>query len=349
MSKKYKIVKKEQEGFRHKIPIAGEMIEVLRDDLDIDKINLDPENPRIGYWSDNQIKKEFSQDEIAFALREKSDDVNRLKLSIEIHEGIMNPIWIYKKDGKFLVIDGNTRLEIFKDLRRKYPNKDNYKKIPCEILPENVGEKVKNFIRLMQHLRGINDWEVYERARMLYILWEKRGYTEEELQSQTKLNKSQIRRWIEAYKNMTEQFLPEYGSQSDALSKFSYFVEYENPKIKQGMEESELSMKDFCKWVGLSEIKRAQDVRNIKKIFEDKKTTEILVRRGYKCAIEELSVVKPEISSKLFEAIEEVLEGLKEMTRIEEEEIIEGDSPQKRILIKNLFLELEKMTNKFKE
>ncbi|MBS3155598.1 hypothetical protein J4404_03835 [Candidatus Woesearchaeota archaeon] len=306
MSNKYKIVKKEQEGFRHKIPIAGEMIEVLRDDLDIDKINLDPENPRIGYWSDSQIKKEFSQDEIAFALREKSDDVNRLKLSIEIHEGIMNPIWIYKKDEKFLVIDGNTRLEIFKDLRRKYPNKDNYRKIPCEILPENVGEKVKNFIRLMQHLRGVNDWEVYERARMLYILW-------------------------------------------DALSKFSYFVEYENPKIKQNMEENKLSMKDFCKWVGLSEIKRAQDVRNIKRIFEDKKTTEILVRRGYKCAIEELSVVKPEISSKLFEAIEEVLDGLKEMTRMEEEEIIDGDSPQKRILIKNLFLELEKMTNKFKE
>ena len=184
---------KENVGYEHPVPIAGKQIIVLRDDIDIDKIDLDPENPRIGYYTDNRTQKKLSQEEISFALKEKTDDINRLKLNIEAHEGIMNPIWVHKKGGKYSVIDGNTRLEIYRELKRKYPNKEIYKKISCEILSEDIDEESKNFIRLMQHLRGANDWEVYERARMLYILWEERGYTEEDLESQTKLSKSQIK------------------------------------------------------------------------------------------------------------------------------------------------------------
>lgn len=335
--------------YLHNVAIAGDKIEISRKDVDIDLIDLDPENPRIGYWTDNQIKKEFTQDEIAFALREKSDDINRLKLNIEVHEGIMNPIWVYRKGNRFSVIDGNTRLEIFRDLNKKYPQKECYEKIPCEILPQKTNDRTKNFIRLLQHLRGINDWEVYERARMLYILWEKKGYTEEDLQSQTKLNRSQIKKWIEAYKNMTNQFLSKYGTQSDALSKFSYFVEYENPKIKQGMDDVKLSIKDFCSWVGTGEIRRAQDVRNLRKIFEDKKAKEKLVQCGYKCAVDELSLVKPGVSSKLFEVVEDVIHRLKGMPRSEEEEIIEGDNSQKQKLLQELSSETNKIVKKFKK
>jgi len=338
-----------EKEFFHKVSIAGKQLNVLRKEMPVDQIVLDPENPRIGYWTDNQIKKEFSQDEVAFALREKSDDINKLKLNIEVSEGILNPIWVYKNDGGFSVIDGNTRVIIFRDLKKKYPNNENYKKIPCEILPENIDEVSKNFIRLNQHLRGANDWEVYERARMLYVLWQKRGYTEEELENQTKLNKSQIRKWIEAYKNMTEQFLPKYGQESDALNKFSYFVEYENPKIKQGMVDVGLSIKNFCEWIGKGDIKRAQDVRNLRKIFENNKTKEALAKRGYAFAMEELSVTKPGVTSKLFESIEDVIEGLKNMTIIEEEEIVDGANKQKQVLAKELYKRIGGIVKKMKK
>ena len=58
---------------------------------------------------------------------------------------------------------------------------------------------------------NFHDWQAYERARMLYILWYRMGYTEEELQNTTKLSLNDIRRWREAYKNMNEQFLPNYS------------------------------------------------------------------------------------------------------------------------------------------
>lgn len=332
-----------------KFPIAGVPKEIELGEIDIDKINLDPENPRIGYWKDSQVNESLSQEEISFALRENSDAVRRLRFSIESNEGIIEPIWVIKQKGRYLVVDGNTRVEIYRDLKRKYPQKDTYQKIRCRILPEGTDEKAKNFIRLIAHLRGVNDWEVYERARMLYRLWELKGYTEEELQSTTKLSISQIKRWIKAYKDMSEQFLPKYGSKVDEpLAKFSYFVEYHNPKTVEAMKRNGLGINDFCGWVGEGEIKRAQDVRNLREIFKDEKATKLLVNKGYEFAIEQLSYTKPGFSSKLFESVEEVISGLRNMTRYEEEEIIEGDLPTKKAVLISLYNEVGKIVKRFR-
>jgi len=193
------------EKIKLEIPIAGVPEEVEIKEIEIDKLVLDEENPRIGYWRDNimRVTDATSQGDLEIALKSGNyEDYNRLKRSIETSEGAMEEIWVYPiEDGKYKIIDGNTRVLIYKDLRDKYPQKDSYKKIRCKVLPPDITEKSINFIRLIAHLRGVNDWQAYERARMLYILWYHRGYTEEELQSTTKLSLNDIRRWREAYKN----------------------------------------------------------------------------------------------------------------------------------------------------
>lgn len=327
------------------LPIAGLTQEVEVGELDIDNLILDKDNPRIGFFIDSWegIKKDFSQDQLATALEENIENIERLKINIESNKGITVPIWVCKSGKNYLVIDGNTRVMIYRELKKKHP--EIYKTIKSYILPENTTEKTKNFIRLLFHLRGSNEWEVYERARALYNLWMK-GDTEEDLASKTKLSVSQIKRWREAYQNMTEQFLSKYGEEPDSLSKFSYFVEYENPKIKDGMEASGLTVSDFSDWVGKNEIRKAQDVRNLKIIFKDKEAAKLLVEKGYAAAIERLKSTHPETGSKLFENIEEVITGLRDMPRLEEEEIIEGESPNKRDLIKDLYKELEKIVKK---
>jgi len=253
---------------------------------------------------------------------------------------------VIRQDHRYLVIDGNSRVEIYRDLKKKYPRKEAFKKIKAYILPQKVDDKTKDFIRLISHLRGVNDWDVYERARMLYHLWENKGYTEEELQATTKLSVRDIKRMIEAYKTMTEQFLPNYGHQPDALTKFSYFIEYENTKIKEGMETVDLTKENFVKWVGEGEIIRAQDVRDLKKIFENKEATQALVSKGFKYACEALKIKHPEFGSKFFEQVEGVIEGLRTMSRWEEDEIIRGDIPFKKKMLEDLFEELKKLLRK---
>lgn len=330
--------------------IGGVHIETEQGEISLDLIDLDPNNPRLGYWKDIQnITGNVSQKELNYALQcEEEEGIRQLKLNIEISEGIMHPIWVVKTKNRYLAIDGNTRLSIYRDLSKKYPAKECFKKIKCKILPENTEEKVIEFIRLNEHLRGVNDWEVYVRAKMLYTLYDKRGYCYEELQSKTKLSQSQIAKLIEAYKNMNEQFMPKYGDQPDSHRKFSYFVEYEKPKIKNGMAELGLSIKDFCKWVGDGEIRKAQDVRDLIKILGNKQAREELVKKGYAYAFEQLTSSCPSLRSELFESVENVIEGLRGMHRSEEQEIIEEVNPTRKELLKTLYNELRKFTKHFK-
>ncbi|HJH27815.1 MAG TPA: hypothetical protein C5S37_13875 [Methanophagales archaeon] len=334
------------EKIKLEIPIAGVPEEVEIEEIEIDKLVLDEENPRIGYWRDNimRVTDAASQGDLEIALKSGNyEDYNRLKRSIETSEGAMEEIWVYPiEDGKYKIIDGNTRVLIYKDLRDKYPQKDTYKKIRSKVLPPDITEKSINFIRLIAHLRGVNDWQAYERARMLYILWYHRGYTEEELQSTTKLSLNDIRRWREAYKNMNEQFLPNYSHKPDALLKFSYFVEFENKKIKDGMKRCGLTTKDFCDWVGNDEISRAQDVRDLRKMFENDDIARILKEEGFQAAKYELSMSIPAYASRLFEHIEKCIIGLKRMSRDEEQSILSGEEPKKKEKIMELNEELLK-------
>lgn len=345
--------KKEYEGimteiFKLEIPIARIPEEVEIKEIELDKLVLDEENPRIGYWKDNimRITDDTSQGDLEIALKTGSyEDYNRLKRSIEVSEGAMEEIWTYPlEEGEYKIIDGNTRVLIYMDLSKKYPHKDTYKRIRCKVLPAGITEKSINFIRLIAHLRGVNDWQAYERARMLYILWH-RGYTEEELQNTTKLSLSDIKRWREAYQTMNEQFLPNYSHKPDALLKFSYFVEFEKGKIKDGMRRYGLSTKDFCDWVGTGEITRAQDVRDLGKIFENDDVARILKEEGFQAAKYELSMSIPSYASRLFEHIEKCIIGLKRMSREEEQSILSGEEPKK----KEIILELHDEVSKFVE
>jgi len=338
---------------RDKVPIAGILTEVENKDIELEKLVLDEENPRIGYWIDNIARianEEPTQEDLEKVLKMgQYDDYIRLKMSIETNEGLMKEIWVFPyKNGKYKIIDGNTRLLIYKDLRDKYPHKKTYKKIRCRILPTDISDKQKDFVRLIAHLRGENDWQAYDRARMLYILYHEKGYTNEELKNKTKLSISEIKKWRESYKNMTEQFLPRFFDKPDPFSKFSYFVEYENEKIKNGMKRHNLTIQNFCDWIGNNEIARAQDVRDLKKILKNKEIATVLKEDGFEAAKYELSIVEPAYSSRFFEYVEKCISGFKNMTREEERVILAGEEPKKKEMIINLYDEVSSLVDMIK-
>jgi hypothetical protein len=263
------------------------------------------------------------------------DAYGKLRDSIEINQGAINPIWICpRRDGGHLVIEGNTRVLIYRELSQKYPRSDTWQSITANVLPEGIRESQVNFIRLEAHLRGVTEWDAYERARYLYILNERDGYSVTRLEQLTRLRRSEIETEIRAFRDMNEVYNDRFPEDPYQSQKFSYFVEYErNSRLKQQVQKSGLGVTDFCDWVGTQRIPRAENVRNIADILSDAKAAGHFFRDGYDRAIQYLGLAHPDLVSPLFQRIEDVVERLRSLTFYEVEEIRSGHQPgRKRIL-----------------
>lgn len=332
------------------VNISGIPTEVKLEEIEINKISLDIENPRIGFQRDTQPFSDLSQEKIAFALSNKNPDAfNKLKENIEINKGIVNPIWVEPvDDGTYLVLEGNTRLLIYRQLHEKYPHEEVYKKIFCRVLPQKISEDQRNFIKLEAHLRGTTPWDAYEKARYLFYLWNQEGYSYYQLAKRTKLSENEIIQSIQAFKDMEEQYLPKYGTDPSEVMKFSYFMEYEkNTKLKREMERNGFTMSDFCGWVGERKIPKAQDVRELKPLVENEESRKVFIKDGFEYAKEILGTIKPDLVSPLYQNIEKVIEDIKNLSQYEIGEMQDGDQPMKKQMILDLRKEINDFVNRY--
>jgi len=322
------------------IPLEGKEISITLKQIETDKLVLDELNPRISFFRDNQLKEHLTENEIIFALTNKNPEAfNKLKASIEINEGIINPIWVeLRKGNPFLIIEGNTRILIYQQLHEKYPNKEVYKKILCYVLPEGISDNQRNFIKLEAHLRGITPWDAYEKAKYLFKLWDEDGYSYNRLEKLTKMRKKEIENNIKAYQIMEQQYLPKYGNDPNEVSKFSYFVEYvKDGKLQKIMKKIGKNIQDYCDWVSdKNKIPTGQDVRKLRYILEIAESKDSFLNCGFESAIETLNLKKPNLVSSLYRDIENVTEGLKSISSYEIDEMINEESSERENMIREM-------------
>lgn len=321
------------------IPIDGKETKIRLTQIEIDKLELDELNPRISFFRDNQVTDSLTEDQIIFALtNKKTEAFRKLRDSIHNNKGIVYPIWIEPlSDKKYKVIEGNTRVVIYQQLKKEEPHEDRWKTILCNVLPHEINEEQKNFIRLQSHLRGTTEWDAYEKAKYLYKLWQDDGWSISRLEKQTKMTEKQIKENIDAYRIMEEQYLPDRNDPNE-VSKFSYFVEYvKDKKLQILMEKSSKDIKDFCNWVADKEkIPTGQDVRSLRDIFDNEDTKNAFITKGFDAAMQVLEFKKPHLVSSFYKSIEDVIEGLKEISAQELDEIITENNSGKENMIKEL-------------
>jgi hypothetical protein len=321
------------------VNLEGISVAVENRRVPLDILKLDAQNPRIGLYKDSQPKDAFSDEEIRHAIVNRGPDAyTKLRDSIEINQGVIHPIWIAPaQHGKHLVIEGNTRVLIYRELAGKYPASDVWKTIPANVLPLGINDSQINFVRLEAHLRGITPWDAYERARYLYILSEKEGYSVTRLEQLTRLRRAEIETEIRAFRDMSDIYSPKFPDDPYQSQKFSYFVEYErNNRLKQQVERAGLGTADFCDWVGTQRLPKAENVRTLGDILGDSKATQHFLQDGYDQAIQYLALAKPDLVSPLFQRVEDVIERLRGLTFYEVEEIRAGEQPGRKRLLEEL-------------
>ncbi len=321
------------------IKLEGTSVTVEQRRVELTKLQLDDDNPRIGLYRDSQPKDGLVEADIRHAIRNRSPHAySKLRDSIEINGAIINAIWIGPEEGgKHLVIEGNTRVLIYRELAEKYPSADQWKMISANILPIGIQESQVNFIRLEAHLRGVTEWDAYERARYLYILNEDEGYSVNRLEKLTRLHARKIEIEIRAFRDMADIYQNRFPDDPYQAQRFSYFVTYEeSPRIKRGMQAQRKTIVDFCDWVGEERIPKAENVRHLPDILESDTATKHFLNDGYETALSYLALAKPDIVSPLYKRIEDVIERLRNMPHYEMEQIRSGDEPGRKRLLEQL-------------
>ena len=143
--------------------------------LPISKVNLDVDNPRIKHFLDI-YKDNITAEQIALALSDSSSSdssttYKALRDSIKASRGIIHPIVVnHEPNGKYVVIEGNTRLQIYKDFSFYEPDGP-WKEI-VSLVYENLTPTEKHEIRLQSHLVGPREWDPYSKAKYLWELSE---------------------------------------------------------------------------------------------------------------------------------------------------------------------------------
>jgi hypothetical protein len=321
------------------VRLAGKDHRIERKELALDLVDLDPGNPRIGMSADAKPGGiPLTQAEADRFLRVQAPDAyDHLRLSIESNKGLMNPIWVGPSDGgRFVVVEGNTRLLIYRDLSKKYLLDETYKTIPARILPKGVDSKVVHWVRVEAHLRGVTPWDAYERARYLWYLNDREGYPKTTLVNLTRLSEREITHSIDAYRTMTEHYLPTHPDPNEVL-KFSFFVEYHSKAgIRAAIDRNGFSVDDLCDWIGSRKLVRAQDIRDLPDLLDIKEVREEFIAKGYDDAMTVLEYTKPAKASTKFKLISRVIEELDSMPSYEIIEIRSMTGGTKLMMLRKL-------------
>lgn len=261
-------------------------------ELCIDDIELDRSNPRIANYLELYSEDDLTSDTMTLLLGTTSESCASLRESIKENGGIVHPIIVnHFSDGRYVVIEGNTRLQIYRDFRKKgIPG--NWNNIKA-IVYDNIDGETMHSIRLQAHLVGPREWDAYSKAKYLNYL------ANEEYMSMSSLvaycggtsKASEIKNMIAAYRDMQEFYRPQCDDDSMFdIKKFHGFVELQKKNVDEALKSHGYTKIDFSKWMVEGRFSKLEDVRSLPAILNSKKASEVFFRFDSKLAKKILAV-----------------------------------------------------------
>ncbi|AEV30220.1 ParB-like nuclease [Sphaerochaeta pleomorpha str. Grapes] len=240
-------------------------------ELSINEVELDITNPRIKMYLENY--SEITSEGIALALNGAASDGAFLALreSIRANGGVINPILVnHNEDDKYIVIEGNTRLQIYKDFLVTNPSGP-WRTIRA-IVYENMTEEEIHSIRLQTHLVGPRDWDPYSKAKYLDYLMNDKRLPLNAIISYCGGKKTEILKLVAAYQDMQRYYVTKTKELEFDLDykDFSKFSELQNKGIIDALRLNNFTKIDFSTWVLNRNIDTAQNVRLLPTILKDK-------------------------------------------------------------------------------
>ena len=256
-----------------------------------EKINLDFDNPRIKHFTEmygDNLQPENIYLALNVGARGEGDNAptfQSLEQSIRTHGRIIHPIIVNTQvDGKLVVIEGNTRVAIYRRFQDKgYEGEWNL--IPAMVY-NNLSQSEIDAIRLQSHLVGPRPWDPYSKAKYLYFLRNTKHLTMAQIVDYCGGRQREVLTYLAAYEDMEEYYRSRIESDDQFdTSRFSAFVELQKPNVRKSIIGAGFTYYDFADWVIKLLIHPLNTVRKLPQILADKKTKKIFLSEGAREAI----------------------------------------------------------------
>ena len=267
--------------------MAGKLI-----NLKIEEVNFDFENPRIAMALEMYRRGPITNDQVSMALDDSADKsesgttISVLKDSIRSTGCISQPIIVNHTRGEYIVIEGNTRLMIYKEFASTGVKGD-WSYIPA-LVYEDMSEEQKHSVRLQSHIVGPRAWNPYSKAKYLKKLRDEDLLSTERIIDICGGKKQEIIEMINAYDDMEQYYRPKIGDSFDPRQ-FSAFRELNAVKKRVfALESRGHSKDDFANWIIDGKIGEAINVRRIAEVFNNDQLYNKFMKTDLKTAIADI-------------------------------------------------------------
>jgi len=320
-------------GAARTLTIENQAITAVYEDIPLDKVRLDPDNPRTRQQL-GKVDGNISQDELQKLILDISG-VSTLFRAIRENKGLHEPIYV-RANG--LVVEGNCRTAIYRKLREAQKKEACWQTIPALRLPANITERQVAVLQGFLHVAGKITWRAHEQAGHLYHMHTALKMKPAEIAAAIGLNETEVGRLIQAYETMCADVLPRIKD-GDGRKKFSYVLEfYKNRKLAD-FRKSKQNVKLFTDLVVKEKLKQGNEVRQLHKILGSDSATDVLKDDGFAKAIALVGKSDPTADSPIFRKLTTATNALKS-TRGPTLDRIRKGSKEKQIL-KDLYAALK--------
>jgi hypothetical protein len=257
----------EKEQMVEEVMVGGKPILLRFDNVPIDRIELDDNNPRVRYRT-KLLQDGKTPEEVILSWPE----VKLLRKDIEANRGLRERVILQENGTKFRTIEGNCRLVCLQSLHHKDKNNPQWKLVPARILSKDVDPRQTAILLSDLHVAGKITWGAHEKAGQVYHMAIELDMDQGEIATYMRTSKSTVSRLLQAYEMMRDRFLKieeeKYAKQGEG--RWSYFEEFFKQKdLRDESKKNPSFADDFCRWVGEGRLPQGADVRELPNILKN--------------------------------------------------------------------------------
>jgi hypothetical protein len=319
---------------RDTITVKGRAIEYEIKDVDIFNLEYYKDNPRINHiiskYPPEKVTQEFIEEKLL-----DLDSTKELIKDLEENKGLLDEVYVLGNK----VVEGNRRLCAYRRLYKRERN-NAWRYIKTRILCDSLTEEELFFILGTFHIKGKQPWDAYEKASYIYRMIQTLKKSPREIGRQLGHNKKTIEAMMKSYEVMTQKYLSNssdeelIGETRDDLKKYSYFEAFfRQGHLSKRYEETPEFMDDFIDWVRSGRLPKAQDVRELPKILNNKKATRYFYdeepENAFKRAMALLYTDKPEKVDPFYKKVREFRELIQNTSPIKTKNEIKASKSRK--------------------